>query len=103
MHFLSTVVVAAAAVAVASADDVISLGPRPFYLIDNMDEGALKKELQSCSVTDFKKSDFSIGHRGAPLQFAEHSKESYMASARLGAGVIECDVTFTKDKELVCR
>ena len=23
--------------------------------------------------------------------------------AQMGAGVLECDVTFTKDKELVCR
>jgi glycerophosphoryl diester phosphodiesterase len=101
MKFL--LIAAAAAVAVASADDNISIGTRPFYLINDMDDSPLKRELQSCSVTDFKKSDFSIGHRGACLQFAEHSKESYMASARLGAGVIECDVTFTKDKELVCR
>ena len=26
-----------------------------------------------------------------------------MAAARMGAGVIECDVTFTKDRQLVCR
>jgi glycerophosphoryl diester phosphodiesterase len=103
MHFLSTVVIAAAAVAVASADDRISLGPRASYLINDMDDSELKRELQSCSVTDFKKSDFSIAHRGACLQFAEHSKEAYVAAAELGAGVIECDVTFTKDKELVCR
>ena len=35
--------------------------------------------------------------------FPEHTKESYEAAARMGAGVIECDVTFTKDKALVCR
>src|SRR5262249_57514933 len=51
----------------------------------------------------FLKTDFSIGHRGAALMFPEHSRESYLAAARMGAGVIECDVTFTKDKELVCR
>lgn len=48
-------------------------------------------------------TDFSIGHRGAPLQFPEHTKESYVAAARMGAGIIECDVTFTKDRRLVCR
>jgi glycerophosphoryl diester phosphodiesterase len=48
-------------------------------------------------------TDFSIGHRGAALQFPEHTKESYEAAARMGAGIVECDVTFTKDKELVCR
>ncbi|NCV63471.1 MAG: glycerophosphodiester phosphodiesterase, partial [Betaproteobacteria bacterium] len=37
------------------------------------------------------------------LMFPEHTLESYQAAARMGAGVIECDVTFTKDKALVCR
>jgi glycerophosphoryl diester phosphodiesterase len=37
------------------------------------------------------------------MQFPEHSKESYQAAARMGAGIIECDVTFTKDRQLVCR
>jgi glycerophosphoryl diester phosphodiesterase len=37
------------------------------------------------------------------MQFPEHSRESYTAAARMGAGVIECDVTFTKDRQLVCR
>jgi glycerophosphoryl diester phosphodiesterase len=50
-----------------------------------------------------KSSDFSIGHRGAALQFPEHTQESYLAAARMGAGIVECDVTFTKDTELVCR
>ena len=35
--------------------------------------------------------------------FPEHTKESYEAAARMGAGIVECDVTFTKDKALVCR
>ena len=50
-----------------------------------------------------KVSDFSIGHRGAAMQFPEHSKESYEAAIRQGAGIVECDVVFTKDMELVCR
>jgi glycerophosphoryl diester phosphodiesterase len=37
------------------------------------------------------------------MQFPEHTRESYVAAARMGAGIVECDVTFTKDKELVCR
>lgn len=37
------------------------------------------------------------------MQFPEHTKESYMAAAKMGAGILECDVTFTKDRELVCR
>jgi glycerophosphoryl diester phosphodiesterase len=62
-----------------------------------MENGRLKQQLQSCSQGPFRKSDFSIGHRGAALQFPEHTRESYEAAARMGAGVLECDVTFTKD------
>lgn len=81
------------------------LGPRPFYLVEDMDLGGLKKRMQHCADNrkTFKKSNFSIGHRGAPMQFPEHTKESYIAAARMGAGILECDVTFTKDRELVCR
>lgn len=81
----------------------IQLGPRPFYLIDAMEDGPLKSELQSCANGPFKRTDFSIGHRGAALQFPEHTRESYEAAASMGAGILECDVTFTKDRELVCR
>lgn len=81
----------------------VQLGPRPYFLINEMAEGALKSTLESCQNGPFAKSAFSIGHRGAPLQFPEHTRESYMAAARMGAGVLECDVTFTKDKALVCR
>lgn len=79
------------------------LGPRPFFLVEDMDEGPLKKDLQECLDGPFYTTDFSIGHRGAPMQFPEHTKESYEAAARMGAGILECDVTFTKDRELVCR
>lgn len=78
------------------------IGPRPFYLVDKMKDGPLKQKLSQCTGP-FHKTDFSIGHRGAALQFPEHSRESYLAAARMGAGVIECDVTFTKDRQLVCR
>ena len=81
----------------------IQLGPRPFFLVDDMRPGPLKTRLQSCAEGPFKRSDFSIGHRGAALQFPEHTKESYEAGARMGAGILECDVTFTRDQELVCR
>ena len=46
----------------------------------------------------FKQSDFSIGHRGAALQFPEHTRSPTRRRARMGAGILECDVTFTKDK-----
>ena len=83
--------------------DSIQLGPRPLFLVNDMDNSELKNKLQSCSAGPFSKTNFSIGHRGAPLQFPEHTKESYEAAALMGAGIIECDVTFTKDRELVCR
>ena len=79
------------------------LGPRPFYLVNDMEESNLKKALKQCEDGPFYKSDFSIGHRGAPLRFPEHTKDSYVAAAKMGAGILECDVTFTKDRELVCR
>ncbi|MCG6905073.1 MAG: hypothetical protein LJE63_00510 [Desulfobacteraceae bacterium] len=68
-----------------------------------MEEGWLKRRLAACADGPFEKTDFSIGHRGAALQFPEHTKESYEAAARMGAGILECDVTFTSDRELVCR
>jgi glycerophosphoryl diester phosphodiesterase len=87
----------------AKAPKNIQLGPRPYFLVEDMDDGPLKRKLESCSEGPFQKSDFSIGHRGATLQFPEHTKESFEAAARMGAGIIECDVTFTKDRQLVCR
>ncbi len=90
-------------VADSKADTLAQLGPRPFFLVDDMDEGPLKNKLSQCKSNNFQKSDFSIGHRGAALQFPEHTRESYIAAARMGAGILECDVTFTKDRQLVCR
>jgi glycerophosphoryl diester phosphodiesterase len=54
-------------------------------------------------MDSFKVSDFSIGHRGACLQFPEHTLESYEAAIWMGAGIVECDVAFTADRQLVCR
>jgi glycerophosphoryl diester phosphodiesterase len=107
-------IAALASVACAHEDDsrperdkfwhnAIQVGARPFYLIEGMEPGKLKSRLEQCKNGPFYRSDFSIGHRGAPLQFPEHTKESYEAAARMGAGIVECDVTFTKDGELVCR
>ncbi|HRX72317.1 MAG TPA: glycerophosphodiester phosphodiesterase family protein [Candidatus Competibacteraceae bacterium] len=83
--------------------DSVQLGPRPFYLVEGMDEGVLKDRLLECKDGPFYRTDFSIGHRGAALQFPEHSDVAYMAGIRMGAGIVECDVTFTKDGVLVCR
>jgi glycerophosphoryl diester phosphodiesterase len=82
----------------------IQVGPRPYYLIDKMTDSPLKRRLEQCGQGPFYKTDFSIGHRGGgTLQFPEHTKESHEAGARMGAGIQECDVTFTKDGHLVCR
>jgi glycerophosphoryl diester phosphodiesterase len=83
--------------------DAVQLGPRPFYLVDGMDEGWLKDRLQRCENGPFHRTDFSIGHRGGALLFPEHSDVAYRGGARMGAGIVECDVTFTKDRQLVCR
>jgi glycerophosphoryl diester phosphodiesterase len=117
MHLLTRLALLALAAAAmpASAHDFdgrgregvasVQLGPRPFFLANEMAEGPLKRRLQHCAATreHYRPTLFSIGHRGAPLQFPEHTKESYEAAARMGAGIVECDVTFTKDKVLVCR
>lgn len=81
----------------------VQLGVRPYYLVSNMTDSPLKRKLQSCSEGPFSTTDFSISHRGTSLQFPEHTVEGRAAAARQGAGVIECDITFTKDRQLVCR
>ncbi|NBB98445.1 MAG: glycerophosphodiester phosphodiesterase [Alphaproteobacteria bacterium] len=109
MTLKSTLIVAGLAASTATgalAQDLVgavTYGPRPFYLIDRMEDGPLKDTLAACSAQTPAMSTFSIGHRGAPLQFAEHTRESNIAAARMGAGILECDVTFTADEELVCR
>ena len=81
----------------------IQYGVRPYYLIDAMKDGPLKSKLKSCIGNTPHQSSFSIAHRGAPLEFPEHTVQSNAAAALMGAGIFECDVTFTKDKQLVCR
>lgn len=83
----------------------ISLGPRPFFLIDQMRDNSVKTKLEECatSIESYQHSDFSIGHRGAAMQFPEHTVISYEAAIWMGSGIVECDVTFTADTELVCR
>ena len=68
-----------------------------------MAEGPLKAKLSACLGQTMERTDFSLGHRGAPLMFPEHTVESNVAAASMGAGILECDVTFTKDHVLVCR
>ena len=73
------------------------------YLVDGLAQGSLKTQLTQCLSLPLQTSDFSISHRGAPMGYPEHSKEGYLAAIEMGAGLIECDATLTKDKELVCR
>ena len=104
LTFLSITLAGFACLAQAAPAATAQLGPRPFFLVNEMGDSPLKTELLACTNRAvFTKRDFSIGHRGAPMQFPEHTKESYEAAARMGAGIVECDVTFTKDKQLVCR
>jgi glycerophosphoryl diester phosphodiesterase len=100
---LTMALIALGAAAGRAQDASVQLGPRPFFLVNDMAGGPLKERLQACANGPFRRTDFSIGHRGAALQFPEHTRESYEAAARMGAGIVECDVTFTKDLELVCR
>lgn len=82
----------------------VSYGPRPYYIIQNMTEGPLKTRLESCENGPFSITGWSIGHRGgSPLQIPEETVEATLAGARMGAGVLECDVAFTSDLQLVCR
>ncbi len=105
LALLAACTLGAAELAHAAGPLPVQLGPRPFFLADEMSDGPLKRQLQACAAQprQWQPSALSIGHRGAPLQFPEHTRESYVAAARMGAGVLECDVAFTRDKALVCR
>ncbi len=81
----------------------VVLGVRPISLVAQLPDGDLKTRLETCDVSAVRPQPFSIAHRGAPFEYPEHSIEGYEAAAAQGAGVIECDVTFTSDRELVCR
>ncbi|MEL7527781.1 MAG: glycerophosphodiester phosphodiesterase, partial [Pseudomonadota bacterium] len=72
----------------SNASEPVSVGPRPAYLVSQMDDGELKTRLQGCIGQPVQKTLFSISHRGAPLQFPEHTEEGYRAGAL--AGQIRC-------------
>ena len=82
---------------------VIELGDRPASLQALLPDGALRKRFEHCRVDTATPQSFSIAHRGSPLHLPEHTEQGYREAARQGAGFIECDVTFTADRELVCR
>jgi glycerophosphoryl diester phosphodiesterase len=105
MHRYATLLIAAGGSLSASAADVVAPrpDPRPVALVAGLEDGPLKRELAACTDHPVRRTSFSLGHRGAPLHYPEHTRESYVAAAAMGAGIIECDVTFTRDKQLVCR
>ena len=105
MHRYATLLIAASASLAANAGDIVAPrpDPRPVALVAGLEDGPLKRELTACTEDPVRRTTFSFGHRGAPLHYPEHTRESYVAAAAMGAGVIECDVTFTRDKQLVCR
>lgn len=76
----------------ARAATPMTYGPRPYFLVDDMSPSELKTQLRECMEQTPTLSLFSIGHRGAPAQFPEHTKESYVAAARMGAGILECEL-----------
>ncbi|KAN0065308.1 hypothetical protein ACQY0O_001143 [Thecaphora frezii] len=81
----------------------IQVGERPYFLVNNMTDSPLKEQLAACSEDPLRVTQFAISHRGAPLQFPEHTIQGVRTAARHGAGIVECDVSFTKDRKLVCR
>jgi glycerophosphoryl diester phosphodiesterase len=91
------------AVRAQPVDTRVELGARPALLVADLAAGELKSRLQACLDEPPRRTAFSIGHRGAGLVLPEHTLEAYEAAYRMGAGTLECDVTFTKDLKLVCR
>ena len=84
----------------------MQLGPRPFYLVDQMSNRALQYKLETCiaDIQPYQHHDFSIGHRGVALGNSQSiPRMPTKRGAGWARGILECDVTFTKDGELVCR
>jgi glycerophosphoryl diester phosphodiesterase len=103
---LSLLLFALAAVTqAAQTTPAIDLQDRVPYLVRSMPAGPLRARLQGCigRADALARNSFSIGHRGAPFGYPEHTIEGYRAAAAQGAGGIECDATPTKDGVLVCR
>ena len=86
------------------------IGQRAYFLVEGMDDdddnddddendqdGAdvrgfvrpgLKDTLRTCAemIDVFRTSNFVLGHRGAALQFPEHTHAGHNATSRMGAG-----------------
>jgi glycerophosphoryl diester phosphodiesterase len=76
--------------------------PAPIYLVDDLGDGPLKDKLKQSQSGPFLKSGFSIGHRGTPLQFPEHTRQS--ASRRRAWAPVSWNATSPSPRTaLVCR
>jgi glycerophosphoryl diester phosphodiesterase len=79
------------------------LGPRPTFLVDQLVDGDLKDTCVPAARACFARTP-SPSAIAAPACSSRSTRWSPTSrAARQGAGIIECDVTFTKDGELVCR
>lgn len=94
---------AAGAAAASDAAAADAANERPRMLAAALDPGPLRERLMACAREPLQRTAFSIGHRGAPFAYPEHTRESYEAAAAQGAGLVECDLSFTADGEPVCR
>ena len=72
-----------------TGDTSISGSPELRRKINLVNDSTLRETLTYCSNKSLRPTKFSIGHRGASLKYAEHTKESYIAAAKMGAGMIE--------------
>ena len=79
MTRLSVTLLATLAGTTAIADTALTYGPRPAYLVSQMTDSPLTEQLLACADQTPTRSDFSIGHRGAPLMFPEHTVESFLS------------------------
>jgi len=104
----------------------VQFGPRAWYLADtllrdnytsfdnvteaaqasrraNLTKLASQVSFDTCKPP-FVRSFEAMSARGASMQIPEHTRESYHAAVRMGAGSLGCEATFLSDKKtLVCR
>jgi hypothetical protein len=82
------IALSAAGLTAYAAQSTVQLGPRPFYLVDQLQEGELKNKLEACvaDMKSYRHHDFSIGHRGAALQFMDASDPNATAVEALVRG-----------------
>lgn len=106
MHRLLALLLLLAPLPALGTDSPPEAMARIRYLVEALAPGDLRDRLHACLAKPqaaLAPNPFSLGHRGAPLGFPEHSVEGYRAAAGQGAGRIECDATPTRDGVLVCR